>query len=96
MRGQDRSLPGPSPPPAPLPPRAFAQALLFGPVNLAGESLFIPISGGGPDTGAVRRYNVTTKTFSNFVPPAAKGGPLREGWYLTFRKTDPGTLKYNP
>ena len=77
-------------------PRAFAQALLFGPANPKGQSLFIPISGDGPDTGAVRRYNVTTKEFSNFVPPAALGGPLREGWYLTFGKTDPATLNYSP
>ena len=68
--------------------RAFAQALLFGP----GGFLFVPISGGGPDTGAVRRYNISAKTFTNFVPPAAAGGP----WYLTFGKTDPGTLQYNP
>ncbi|MNF70395.1 hypothetical protein D3C84_523040 [compost metagenome] len=77
-------------------PRAFAQALLFGPANAAGESLFVPISGGGPDTGAVRRYNVVTKSFSNFVPPAVQGGPLGEGWYLTFGHTDPGTLNYVP
>ncbi len=76
--------------------RAFAQALLFGPANDDGESLFVPISGNGPDTGAIRRYNVTTKDFSIFVPPAAQGGSLGEGWYLTFGKTDPGTLKYNP
>ena len=69
--------------------RAFAQALLFGP----GGFLFVPISGGGPDTGAVRRYNISAKTFTNFVPP---GGPLGQGWYLTFGKTDPGTLQYNP
>jgi DNA-binding beta-propeller fold protein YncE len=73
-------------------PRAFAQALLFGP----GGSLFVPISGGGPDTGAVRRYNVSDKTFTNFVAPAAKEGPLGAGWYLTFGKTDPATLTYNP
>jgi DNA-binding beta-propeller fold protein YncE len=73
-------------------PRAFAQALLFGPEGL----LFVPISGNGPDTGAVRRYNVSTKTrvLPDFVPSAATGGPLGEGWYLTFGKTDPATLKY--
>ena len=72
--------------------RAFAQALLFGP----GGSLFVPISGGGPDAGAERRYNISDKTFSNFVLPAAKGGPLGAGWYLTFRKTDPGNREYKP
>jgi DNA-binding beta-propeller fold protein YncE len=75
-------------------PRAFAQALLFGPGGL----LFVPISGGGPDTGAVRRYSVSTKTriLPDFVLPAAEGGPLGAGWYLTFGKTHPGTLTYNP
>lgn len=70
-------------------PRAFAQAILFGP----GGGLFVPISGGGPDTGAVRRYDVVTETFSNFVPP---GGPLGQGWYLTFGNTNPATLAYEP
>jgi hypothetical protein len=77
-------------------PRASAQALLFGP----GGFLFVPISGSGPDpkdtgdTGAVRRYDLRDKSFTNFVPPAAKGGPLGAGWYLTFGKTDPSTLAY--
>ena len=75
-------------------PRAFAQAILFGP----GGFLFVPINGNGPDTGAVRRYNVADKTFVNFVRPASQpnGGPLGQPWYLTFGKTDPGTLEYNP
>jgi DNA-binding beta-propeller fold protein YncE len=49
-------------------PRAFAQALLFGPEG----KLFVPITGNGPDTGSVRRYNVHHhhKTFDVFVPPA--------------------------
>ena len=80
-------------------PRAFAQALLFGPEGF----LFVPISGNGPDTGAVRRYDVTNKSFNfaNFVPPSApvapstQGGPLGTPYYLTFGKTDPGTLAYN-
>jgi streptogramin lyase len=67
--------------------RAFAQAVLFGP----GGDLFVPITGNGPDTGAVRRYDVTTKTFTNFVAP---GGPLGSGWYLTVGKTNPATLAY--
>jgi DNA-binding beta-propeller fold protein YncE len=68
-------------------PRAFAQALLFGPEGF----LFVPISGNGPDTGAVRRYNVNTKIFNVFVPP---GGPLKSPQYLTFGNTDPATLDY--
>ena len=71
-------------------PRAFAQALLFGP----GGQLFVPISFLGPDVGAIRRYDVTSKTYSNFVPPAAQGGPLGDGWYLTFGQTAPDTLEY--
>jgi hypothetical protein len=71
--------------------REFAQALLFGP----GGRLFVPISGiFGPDAGAVRRYDVTTKQFDVFVPPHAQGGPLGAPWYLTFGKTDPATLEY--
>jgi len=68
-------------------PPAFAQALLFGPEGF----LFVPISGNGPDTGAVRRYNVNTKIFNVFVPP---GGPLKSPQYLTFGNTDPATLAY--
>ena len=71
-------------------PRAFAQALLFGP----GGFLFVPISGNGPDTGSVRRYDVVSKLFSNFVLPSASGGPLVAPWYLTFGQTNPSTLAY--
>jgi DNA-binding beta-propeller fold protein YncE len=80
-------------------PRAFAQAILFGP----NDKLFVPITGPGPavtgtplgpDTGSVRRYNVKNKTFDVFVRPALLGGPLSEPWYLTFGKTDPATLAY--
>jgi hypothetical protein len=71
--------------------REFAEALLFGPNG----RLFVPISGiFGPDAGAVRRYDVTTKEFDVFIPPSAQGGPLGAPWYLTFGKTDPGTLAY--
>jgi DNA-binding beta-propeller fold protein YncE len=73
-------------------PRAFAQALLFGP---EGE-LFVPISGNGPDTGAVRRYDVSTKAFDDFVPPRSQGGAIGAPWYLTFGATDPSTLQYSP
>jgi glucose/arabinose dehydrogenase len=73
-------------------PRAFAQAILFGPDG----KLFVPINGDGPDTGSVRRYNVHHhhKTFDVFVPPASLGGPLGMPWYLTFGKTNPATLAY--
>jgi sugar lactone lactonase YvrE len=71
-------------------PRAFAQALLFGP----GGKLFVPITGNGPDTGEVRRYDVSTGAFDVFVPPNASGGPLAMPWYLTFGQTDSVTLAY--
>ena len=73
-------------------PRAFAQAILFGP----GGFLFVPINGNGPDTGAVRRYDVTNSSFpfTNFVSPSAQEGPLGQPWYLTFEDTNPKTLEY--
>lgn len=71
-------------------PRAFAQALLFGPEG----KLFVPISGDGPATGSVRRYDVSTKTFDVFVKPRAKGGALQLPWYLSFGKTNAATLAY--
>jgi hypothetical protein len=67
-------------------PRAYGQALLFGP----GGALFVPITGNGPDTGAVRQYDVTAKTYTNFVAPGTMGEP----WYLAFGNTDPATLAY--
>ncbi|WP_410984358.1 hypothetical protein [Bacillus cereus] len=73
-------------------PRAFAQALLFGPDG----KLFVPITGDGSDTGSVRRYNVHHhhKTYDVFVPPTSAGGPLGEPWYLSFGNTNPATLAY--
>jgi hypothetical protein len=82
-------------------PRTYAQALLFGPEG----ALFVPITNLPPDdnapgAGAVRRYAVGEKgfgkhkAFTNFVPPKAQGGALGQPWYLTFGKTDPGTLAY--
>jgi sugar lactone lactonase YvrE len=63
--------------------RAFAQYVLFGP----GGDLFVPIV----TTGEVRRYDVTTKSYTDFVAP---GGPLLAGWGLTFGRTNPATLAY--
>lgn len=69
-------------------PRAFAQALLFGP----GGKLFVPITGGNVATaGQVRRYDVTTKLYNLLVPA---GASLVQPFYLTFGKTNPGTLLY--
>jgi glucose/arabinose dehydrogenase len=70
--------------------RAFGQALLFGPDG----KLFVPISGNGPDTGEVRRYDVTSNKFDVFVPPNATGGALITPFYLTFGNTDSATLDY--
>jgi hypothetical protein len=69
-------------------PRTVGTAMIFGP----GGGLFITITG----TGAVRRYDVQAKTFVDFVPPTAQGGPLVAPFYLTFRNTDPATLAYKP
>ncbi|NOU15111.1 MAG: hypothetical protein HOO92_14315 [Methylococcaceae bacterium] len=65
-------------------PRAFAQAILFGPRG----HLFVPIN----NTGEVRRYNVKTKAVDVFIPA---GGHLLSPWYLTFGETDPRTLEYD-
>jgi len=66
--------------------RTFAQALLFGP----NEKLFVPIT----NTGEVRSYDISTKSYTSFVPSVQAGGHLGSGWYLTFGGTDPATLKY--
>jgi DNA-binding beta-propeller fold protein YncE len=69
-------------------PRAFAQALLFGPNGC----LFVPIS----NTGEVRRYNVggtcsASLPFESFI---SAGGSLKQPWFLTFGSTNPKTLVY--
>ncbi len=72
-------------------PRAFAQALLFGPNGC----LFVPIT----STGEVRRYNVGVGTCSASSPYdsfVGAGGVLKAPWFLTFGKTDPKTLVYQP
>jgi streptogramin lyase len=77
-----------STPPA---PRAYAQAIIFGP----GGNLYIPISGSDPQTtGQVRRCNPTTKACDIIVPANAAGGALLSGWYAIFRNSDPATLEY--
>jgi hypothetical protein len=68
-------------------PRAYGQAILFGP----GGKLFVPISTpSGPYSGAVRSYDVSDGSFVNFEAPGTLGSP----WYLTFGQTDPATLTY--
>jgi DNA-binding beta-propeller fold protein YncE len=67
-------------------PRAFAQAILFGPDG----KLFVPISGGGPSTGEIRQYDIRTKKYDVFV----KAGDLISPQYLTFGRTDSATLAY--
>jgi hypothetical protein len=70
-------------------PRAFAQALLFGP----GGFLYVPISGDGQHTtGEVRRYDVSAGSFDISSTSAHLGQP----WYLTFGKTNSATLVYEP
>ncbi|MFS0777864.1 hypothetical protein ABC255_17935 [Neobacillus sp. 3P2-tot-E-2] len=76
-------------------PRAFAQAILFGPSG----KLYVPISDvsnvpTGVFTGSVRVYDVDTKTFDEIIPPFLSGGPLGVPFYLTFRNTDHATLRY--
>jgi hypothetical protein len=70
-------------------PRAFAQALLFGPHG----KLFVPISGNGPSTGEIREYDVWARPsypYKVFVPV----GHLSSPDYLTFGRTNPATLEY--
>ncbi|WP_262420105.1 hypothetical protein [Paraburkholderia sp. 31.1] len=70
------------------PPRAYAQAILFGP----GGKLFIPITGDDPaTTGQIRRC--APKTLHCDVIVQA-GTSLVSPWFLTFRNTDPATLEY--
>ena len=68
-------------------PRAFAQAIAFGP----GGKLYVPINGGGPDAGSVRRYDVSAGTYDTLV---AAGGELIAPWYITFGRTNSATLAY--
>ena len=65
-------------------PRAFAQAILFGPDG----DLFVPIS----NTGELRRYDTDT---GEYTVVTEAGDPLLAPWYLTFKATDPSTLEYS-
>jgi hypothetical protein len=67
--------------------RAYATALAFGP----GGGLYVPIS----STGEVRRYDVASKRYSVFIPAHSPGGPVAPE-YLSFGRTDPATLAYDP
>lgn len=70
-------------------PRRVAQAMLFGP----GDRLYVPIS----NTGEVRAYyGVGTEDYDVVVPAAEDGGQLVNPLFLTFGKTNPGTLNYEP
>jgi sugar lactone lactonase YvrE len=72
--------------------RAYAQYILFGPRGY----LFVPITGDPgdpPNAGAVRRYDVRTKTVTNFIAPSPEG-PLGSAYGLTFGRTNPTTLAY--
>lgn len=77
-----------STPPA---PRAFAQAIIFGP----GGDLFIPITGGAAQTaGQVRRCNPTSGQCDVIIPANSAGGALQQPYYLIFRSTNPATLNF--
>jgi DNA-binding beta-propeller fold protein YncE len=65
-------------------PRAFAQAIVFGPNG----RLFVPIT----NTGEVRQYDIDTGSYNSFI---AAGGELKEPWYLIFGKSDSKTLEYH-
>lgn len=65
-------------------PRAYAQAILFGPDG----KLYVPIN----NTGEVRRCDTSNLTCSQWIAP----GILKNPNYLTFGKTDPATLEYKP
>ncbi len=65
-------------------PRAFAQAIVFGPEG----DLFVPIAG-GPKAGEIRRCNTTSKHCERIVEA---GGPLVAPFYVIFERSDAATL----
>ncbi|SEI66090.1 NHL repeat-containing protein [Paraburkholderia diazotrophica] len=72
-------------------PRAFAQAILFGPDG----KLFIPIAGNAAETtGQLRRCDTETKHCDVIVAANSAGGPLVSPWFLIFKRSDPATLTY--
>jgi hypothetical protein len=71
-----------TPPVSPENPRAYAQGIIFGP----GGKLFVPIQ----TAGIIRKYDVQTRSYEEF--PKIPDSQLL--WYITFGKTNPGTLAY--
>lgn len=91
------------PAPNPAVPRAFAQAVIFGPddylyVGITGDGLAIGSEAKDNPGGEVRRYDVSDIYHPKLVDIVLKsygeGGPLTGAWYMTFGRTDPGTLRY--
>jgi DNA-binding beta-propeller fold protein YncE len=64
-------------------PRAFSQAIVFGPDG----KLFVPIT----NTGELRSYDVSDHTYSVIT---SAGSPLKAPLYLSFGDTNPSTLDY--
>jgi hypothetical protein len=79
--------------------KAYAQAVVFGPSGY----LFAPVRSkvtttdpAAADVGAIRRYDVTAKTYTDFAGPVTDGGAdiTQALWFLIFGKTSPVTLAY--
>lgn len=74
-------------------PRAFSQAILFGPDG----ALFVSIIDRGAlgnNLGELRAYDVPSKTYVVFAANVADGGALLQPNYMTFGGTNPVTLSY--
>jgi DNA-binding beta-propeller fold protein YncE len=74
-------------------PPSYAQSLLFGP----GGRLYLPIRGGGLDTGGVRSYDLCAHpvTYTLVVQPQQIGSAVADWWFESFGRTDPTTLAYS-
>ena len=72
---------------------SYAQSLLFGPRG----RLYLPMRGGGVDTGGVRSYDIYAHrvTYTLFVQRQQIDGAVADWWFLTFGHTDPTTLTYS-